>query len=269
MTGSVSFLLILDIFLTRSCFLSVTIKATSLAPDIQGTMPIMARVLKTLAQFKNGPFLADQEAALQYVAQQHKEMKTNNKNESKENHHPRRSSKTSTSHRTSTGNSSSSSSRRRHNKASKRQSQQQQQSVAAAAAAPSSAPPNFHYIITRPTLLLRDGPSSTKKLAASRSQPGPVPVTYVDLAEFTLNALRCDKLWNTCPYVVADTFWKEKKKNNNEKHTYCNVLQSMRLTESAVKKNETSWRGEMNEMEYKMCLDVFIVACISILDVIV
>lgn len=65
--------------------------------------------------------------------------------------------------------------------------------------------PHFSFIITRPTVLLRDGPSS-RKLAPSRSQPGPMPVSYIDLAEFSLNALRNEKLYNTCPYVVADSF---------------------------------------------------------------
>lgn len=65
--------------------------------------------------------------------------------------------------------------------------------------------PGFSFIITRPTVLLRDGPSS-RKLAPSRSQPGPIPISYIDLAEFSLNALRNEKLYNTCPYVVADSF---------------------------------------------------------------
>ncbi|GAX24503.1 hypothetical protein FisN_18Lh055 [Fistulifera solaris] len=66
-------------------------------------------------------------------------------------------------------------------------------------------PPHFSFIVTRPTVLLRDGPSS-RKLAPSKSQPGPLPISYVDLAEFSLNALRNEKLYNTCPYVVADSF---------------------------------------------------------------
>jgi hypothetical protein len=119
---------------------------------------------------------------------------------------------------------------------------------------------HFSFIVTRATVLLKDGPS-TKKLAASKSvrtcvcttktcilyllsvlaccvhslgrqtavsyrtcntvpltdrfvcfihthsqQPGPFPVTHVDLAEFSLNALLTEKLYNTCPYVVADSF---------------------------------------------------------------
>jgi hypothetical protein len=35
-------------------------------------------------------------------------------------------------------------------------------------------------------------------------QPGPFPITNVDLAEFTLGALRMEKLYNSCPYVVQD-----------------------------------------------------------------
>lgn len=34
--------------------------------------------------------------------------------------------------------------------------------------------------------------------------PGPFPITNVDLAEFTLGALRTEKLYNTCPYVVQN-----------------------------------------------------------------
>jgi hypothetical protein len=35
-------------------------------------------------------------------------------------------------------------------------------------------------------------------------QPGPFPITNFDLAEFSLNALKTEKLYNTCPYVVQD-----------------------------------------------------------------
>ncbi|CAB9524466.1 Inherit from NOG: NmrA-like family [Seminavis robusta] len=62
---------------------------------------------------------------------------------------------------------------------------------------------SFPYIITRPTSFLRDG-RSTKKLQASKSQPGPFPYCNVDLAEYTLNALTTPKLYNTCRYVVGD-----------------------------------------------------------------
>lgn len=34
--------------------------------------------------------------------------------------------------------------------------------------------------------------------------PGPFPITNVDLAEFTLGALRTVKIYNSCPYVVQD-----------------------------------------------------------------
>lgn len=37
-------------------------------------------------------------------------------------------------------------------------------------------------------------------------QPGPFPIAHVDLAEFSLNALLTKKLYNSCPYVVADSF---------------------------------------------------------------
>ncbi|CAJ1966411.1 unnamed protein product [Cylindrotheca closterium] len=59
------------------------------------------------------------------------------------------------------------------------------------------------YIITRPSDLIWDKPSK-RKLAASKSQPGPFAITNIDLAEFSLNALKNEKLYNTCPYVVKD-----------------------------------------------------------------
>jgi hypothetical protein len=62
----------------------------------------------------------------------------------------------------------------------------------------------FSFIVTRPGTT-RNGPSK-KKLAASRSQPGPIPVMNVDLAEFTLQALKNQALYNKCPYVVGDGF---------------------------------------------------------------
>lgn len=60
----------------------------------------------------------------------------------------------------------------------------------------------FCYIVTRPGIT-RNGGRSKKRLAASKSQPL-VPVTTADLADFTLSALRMEKLYNTCPYVVGD-----------------------------------------------------------------
>ena len=91
--------------------------------------------------------------------------------------------------------------------------------------------PHFSFVVTRPTILLQNGPGC-KRLFASKSvsptpmnlfasneqahsliyfhpctqQPGPVPISHVDLAEFTLNALTSSKLYNSSPYVVADCF---------------------------------------------------------------
>ena len=99
---------------------------------------------------------------------------------------------------------------------------------------------HFNYIITRPGGAIWDRPSR-KKLAASKSvrqklsipislsqlyfiflnwlqltnlliifllfstkQPGPFPITNTDLAEFTLNALKMEKIYNSCPFVVQD-----------------------------------------------------------------
>ena len=97
----------------------------------------------------------------------------------------------------------------------------------------------FYFIVTRPGLTRESPPK--KRLMASKSvsaatwkaytwllrddrnnwnnanscrpfhcfrpkQPVPVPVANVDLAEFSLSALRMEKLYNTCPYVVGDGF---------------------------------------------------------------
>eukprot|EP00537_Pseudo-nitzschia_pungens_P002974 CAMPEP_0172374052 /NCGR_PEP_ID=MMETSP1060-20121228/54220_1 /TAXON_ID=37318 /ORGANISM="Pseudo-nitzschia pungens, Strain cf. cingulata" /LENGTH=414 /DNA_ID=CAMNT_0013100583 /DNA_START=45 /DNA_END=1289 /DNA_ORIENTATION=+ len=62
----------------------------------------------------------------------------------------------------------------------------------------------LNYIITRPSASLIWDRPSRKKLAASKSQPGPFPITNSDLAEFTLSALRMEKIYNSCPYVVQD-----------------------------------------------------------------
>jgi hypothetical protein len=35
-----------------------------------------------------------------------------------------------------------------------------------------------------------------------RQQPGPFPVSHAELAKFTLDALQCKRLYNSCPYVV-------------------------------------------------------------------
>mmetsp|Transcript_2196 Transcript_2196/g.4699 ORF Transcript_2196/g.4699 Transcript_2196/m.4699 type:complete len:438 (+) Transcript_2196:55-1368(+) len=63
---------------------------------------------------------------------------------------------------------------------------------------------SFNYIVTRPSAAFIWDRPSRKKLAASKSQPGPFPITNTDLAEFTLSALRMDKIYNSCPYVVQD-----------------------------------------------------------------
>jgi len=60
----------------------------------------------------------------------------------------------------------------------------------------------FNYIITRPNESMIRDKASRKELAASKSQPGPFPITNIDLAEFTLGALRMKKVYNSCPYVV-------------------------------------------------------------------
>ncbi|GKY99705.1 hypothetical protein MPSEU_000924500 [Mayamaea pseudoterrestris] len=79
----------------------------------------------------------------------------------------------------------------------------EQENVEGSSSNNDSTKPLFSFLITRPTVLIKDGPSS-KKLAPSKSQPGFFSITHIDLAEFSLNALRNRKLYNTCPYVVAD-----------------------------------------------------------------
>eukprot|EP00934_Nitzschia_sp_Nitz4_P000466 Nitzschia sp. Nitz4//scaffold5_size260463//87803//88966//NITZ4_000968-RA/size260463-augustus-gene-0.7-mRNA-1//1//CDS//3329555298//466//frame0 len=66
-----------------------------------------------------------------------------------------------------------------------------------------SEPLPYRFIVTRPSEILWDRPSR-KKLAASKSLPGPFPITNIDLAEFSLNALKNEKLYDSCPYVVQD-----------------------------------------------------------------
>ena len=148
-------------------------QATSLAPDIKGSMPIMSKVLKKVAQLQQSPFLKDQDNALQHMAIAHGLRKPKPSGNVK-------------------GKSS---------KSGKAQSTDPSDKELQ----PIESPPHFDFIITRPTILLRDGPS-TRNLSASRSQPGPFPIAHSGLAEFSLNSLRNNKLFNTCPYVVADSF---------------------------------------------------------------
>ena len=75
----------------------------------------MAKVLRTVAKFNN-PFLADQEAALQHLAGQHRGRARDRSNDENDD----------------------------------------------------ASDPNFSYIVIRPSVLMRDGPSM-RKLSASRS----------------------------------------------------------------------------------------------------
>lgn len=189
--------------------LLLLLQATSLASDIvQGSTPILAKVLKKVAQIQQSPFLKDQDAALHEIAMAH-------------------------------GLVSSTVTKKKKTKKGKENTSASSSATddPAETATKAVPPPNFSFIVTRPTVLLRDGPSS-RKLSASRSvraieyyrlisivhpllllywrwltpflfelqQPGPFPIANIDLAEFTLNALRNEKLFNTCPYVVADSF---------------------------------------------------------------
>lgn len=148
-------------------------QATSLSADGRGFLPALSKVVRSMHFKKRSDFLQDMDAAISYVYEQEDKIP-------------------------------------------------------------------FPYIVTRPTLVLRDGPS-TKKLAASKSVgtiiyrhmyspiwfpffivlhthfvftfqlnqqlPGPFPYSYVDLAEFSLNALKMKKVFNSCPYVVGDGYY--------------------------------------------------------------
>lgn len=207
-------------------------QATSLASDVKGNTPVFSKVLKTAAVVGGAaanalPFvpasgerslaLQDQDAAVQEIARQHRRRRGRQRG-NKEN-----------------GISSSSSGGGKTNNT-KNDSNPQQQPQ------PPLERPHFAYILTRPTTLLKEGPS-TRTVAASRSvrvlllacllavsfvlllfvvvppsfshdptcidsqnpnqqQPGPFPIAHVDLAEFSLNALLTNKLYNSCPYVV-------------------------------------------------------------------
>jgi hypothetical protein len=69
-----------------------------------------------------------------------------------------------------------------------------------------NGPAKFAYIVTRPTTFLQDGTSQGGNVAvASKSQPtGVFPLRHVDLAVFSLNSLLKRRLYQSCPYVVAD-----------------------------------------------------------------
>jgi hypothetical protein len=69
-----------------------------------------------------------------------------------------------------------------------------------------NCPAKFAYIVTRPTTFLQDGTSQGGNVAvASKSQPtGVFPLRHVDLAVFSLNSLLKRRLYQSCPYVVAD-----------------------------------------------------------------
>uniref|UniRef100_A0A7S3L7I7 NAD(P)-binding domain-containing protein n=1 Tax=Amphora coffeiformis TaxID=265554 RepID=A0A7S3L7I7_9STRA len=129
----------------------VLLQATSLAIDVRGRIPVMSKLIKSVAHRRNS-FLQDQDAAIDRIGIEHGLRKYNDENRSV-----------------------------------------------------SMAPPHFRFIVTRPSVLLQDGPSS-KKLAASKSQPGPFPVAHIDLADFSLGALTTEKMFDSSPYVVADSF---------------------------------------------------------------
>jgi hypothetical protein len=106
----------------------------------------------------------------------------------------------------------------------------------ALSSSPAPQAPRFHFMVIRPTLLIKDGPSS-KRLRASKSvrgaprpspldaaslssdspapgcaqrafslqQPGPFSISTGDLADFILGALLDSKLYDSCPYVVSDS----------------------------------------------------------------
>lgn len=139
-------------------------QATSLATDIQGSIPIFSTILRHTIK-RNSQILLDHDNVIKYIASQHGFGHQEN-NKSKDEHEDRNGEKNEIGSNISN-------------------------MVA------------FPFIITRPTFLLMNG-KSRKELVASKSQPGPFPEVYVDVAEFTLNAIQTKKLYNTCPYVVGD-----------------------------------------------------------------
>jgi hypothetical protein len=154
-------------------------QSTSLATSVSGPTPLLSKVVKRAAR-RRCAFTKDQDAVVRYIAAQHglRQPKQSNPIIGPEK-------------RSSVG--------QRSIKA------DDQSSVTRTDCCDDALPPHFSFIVTRPTILLKDGPPS-KTLSASKSQPGLFPVAHVDLAEFTLTALQNEKLYNTSPYVVADIF---------------------------------------------------------------
>ena len=101
-------------FVSFKCFVAHWTKATSLAIDVRGRIPIMSKVIKTVAHRRN-TFLQDQDAVIDRIGIEHGLRKYSDENRSL-----------------------------------------------------NMAPPHFRFIVTRPSVLLQNGPSS-KKLAASKS----------------------------------------------------------------------------------------------------
>ena len=163
-------------------------QSNSLAPCVKGgTTPLLSKLLKTAARNRCAA-TKDQSAVVKFIGRQHGILRRN-KNEKKH-----------------------------YNEVEEDKMQQihaeddesdinQEDDISTTQQAPlpSTEPPTFDFLITRPTVLLQEGPPS-KDLKASKSQPGPFPVRYADVASFTLGALRNERLHNTSPYVVADSF---------------------------------------------------------------
>jgi len=147
---------------------SIYTQSTSLASDLNGKTPIFSRVLKTAA-YRRGLYLRDQDKVIQTVAREH---------------------------RVGSGRA-----RKDDDGAEIDVGNDDGKENAAENPSPPPPPPHFSFVVTRPSVFLSEGPAS-KKLSASKSQPGPFPITHAELAEFSLNALVSPKLYNTCPYVV-------------------------------------------------------------------
>jgi hypothetical protein len=143
-------------------------QATSLAADVNGYTPKFSGVVKKVAvTSKRSQFLKDQDAAIQQIAEYH-----HGKNDSPK-------------------------------EAADKENEDEDEDYDSFEDKENSAP-HFSYIITRPPGYRKEG--TKKKLSASKSQPGIFRVSHAELAEFSLNALPTKKLYNTCPYVVADSF---------------------------------------------------------------
>jgi len=146
-------------------------QSTSLAANVTGGTPVLSKVVKKTTR-RGDRFVQDLDSAMKKIAVEHCLRPASTKNK---------------------------------NKAAAETEKDKEDVKSQEATQEATNPPHFAFLVTRPTVLLQNGPGC-KRLFASKSQPGPVPISHVDLAEFSLTALTTAKLYNSSPYVVADCF---------------------------------------------------------------